>query len=83
MAEQQNPPAEHHYDPLWDEGRSTKKRKKGASVAIIVSIVVHAALFYYVYKTKFVPVYREYSDEAVKVDLVKPAVKPPASPGPP
>ena len=36
MAEEQA--TEHHYDPLWDEGRGKKKGQK-AMIAIIVSLI--------------------------------------------
>ena len=45
------------------------KRNKGIIIAIIVSIVVHVALGLYLYKTKFEPEYREYSEDVTDVAI--------------
>ena len=57
-------PTPHHYDPLVD---APPKRKKGggAQVSIIVSLIVHGLIGVYIWKSKFEPKYKEYSDEAV------------------
>jgi len=81
MAEPQTEPAPRHYDPLWDEGK--KKKGMGATIGITISIIAHVALVFYLWKTKIEPRYVQYSDEAVKVDLVKPQQKPPPPPPPP
>ena len=47
------------------------KRNKGIIIAIIVSIVVHVALGLYLYKTKFEPEYREYSEDVTDVAIIK------------
>ena len=84
MADKQQvaPAEEHHYDPLLDGGKK-KRKNPGKTIAIVLSILVHAALFYYIYITKFVIKFKDFSDEAVKVDLVKPGDKPPPPPPPP
>ena len=56
------------------------KRNKGIIIAIIVSIVVHVALGLYLYKTKFEPEYREYSEDVTDVAIIKPAPPPPPPP---
>ena len=53
------------------------KRNKGIIIAIVVSIVVHVALGLYLYKTKFEPEYREYSEDVTDVAIIKPAPPPP------
>jgi protein TonB len=83
MSVDQTPDAP-HYDPLLDERpRRKKKLNPGIVVGIILSVVVHAALFFYLWKAKFHPHYQTYEDTAVKVDLVKPAPPPPPPPPPP
>jgi hypothetical protein len=74
-------PAPHHYDPLVD-APPKRRRKGGMAAPVIVSIVIHGLLGYYIYKSKFEPKYKEYSDEAVKVDIVKPPPPPPPPPPP-
>ena len=64
----------HHYDPLVDK---PPRKKSGAGVAILISVVLHAGLLTYLWFNKFVVHYKEYSDTAVKVDLIKPPPPPP------
>jgi protein TonB len=83
MAEEQHPPEPHHfYDPLTADGRPRKGRK-GFLIAVGIAAVVHVGIGYYVWKAKFEPKYQEFSDEAVKVALLKAAPKPPPPPPPP
>jgi protein TonB len=60
-----------------------KKANKGVVVAVILSVIVHAFLGVYLWKTKFEPKYREYSDDVTDVAIVKPAPPPPPPPPPP
>ncbi|WP_411286808.1 energy transducer TonB [Phenylobacterium sp.] len=53
------------------------KRNKGVTIAITLSIVVHALLGYYLWKTRFEPNYKEYTDEITDVALIKPVPPPP------
>lgn len=59
------------------------KRNKGMTVAIIISILVHAALAIYLWKSRFEPNYKEYSDEVTDVALIKPVPPPPPPPNTP
>ncbi|HTI66157.1 MAG TPA: energy transducer TonB [Caulobacteraceae bacterium] len=79
MAEQHST-SEHHYDPLWDNGTKKRGLGRGATVAIGLSIAVHAGLVYYIYETKFVARYTQYhSGKVISAEIV-PRVKPPAPP---
>jgi protein TonB len=60
-----------------------RKKNTGITIAIIVSFVVHALLGVYLWKTKFEPKYKEYSDDITDVALIKPAPPPPPPPPPP
>ena len=66
---------EHHERSIFDEPK--KKRNTGVTVAIVGSLIVHAGLGYYLYKSKFEPKYREYSDDVTDVAIIKPAPPPP------
>ena len=80
MAETEDHP-HRAYDPLTDE--RPPRRKGGKFVpALVIAGIVHAALGYYLWKAKFEPKYRDFSDEAVKAELVKPAPPPPPPPPP-
>jgi TonB family protein len=68
-----------HHNPFDDPKPKTNKAFWGA---IIVALAVHAALIVYLYKTKFEPEYREYSDDVTDVAIVKPAPPPPPPPPP-
>jgi periplasmic protein TonB len=70
---------EHHERSVFDEPK--KKRNTGVTVAIVGSIIVHAGLGYYLYKSRFEPKYREYSDDVTDVAIIKPA-PPPTPPRP-
>jgi len=59
------------------------KRSKGVTVAIIVSVVVHAALAIYLATSKFQPTFKSYSDDVTDVALIKPVAPPPPPPPPP
>ena len=72
---------EYHYDPLTDEGRTRRKRGRWFSTALAVAVVVHIALGWYLWKVKFETKYKEWSDEATKVQLLK--APPPPPPPPP
>jgi protein TonB len=69
-----------HHNPF---DVPVKKRSTGATVAIIISIAVHAALGVYLWKTKFEVNYKEYSEDVTDVAIIKPAPPPPPPPPPP
>ena len=48
------------------------RRQKGFWIAIVIAIVVHAALALYLWKSKFEPNFKEYSDDVTDVALIKP-----------
>jgi len=75
---------EHHhvYDPLTATGRPRRK-SNGFLVGVGVTVLIHVGIGYYVYKAKFEPKYQEFSDEAVKVALLKAPKTPPPPPPPP
>ncbi|WP_091742895.1 energy transducer TonB [Phenylobacterium immobile] len=58
-------------------------RNKGVTIAIIVSIIAHVAIGVYLWKTRFEPNYKEYSDEVTDVSIIKPVPPPPPPPPPP
>ena len=58
------------------------KRNKGVTIAIVISIIVHAALFIYLWTSKFQPNFKEYSDDVTDVAMVKPVPPPPPPPPP-
>ncbi len=68
-------PAVRHYDPLTANGIGRKKRHAGVAIGIVA--VFHLALGVYLWKAKFETKYKEYSDQATKVQLVKAAPPPP------
>ena len=45
--------AEHHYDPLTDEGRTRRGRGSWFLYAIAIAAVVHIGLGWYLWKVKF------------------------------
>ena len=79
MAEEQHP--EPHYDPLTSE-RPRRRRNGGLITALSIALVAHAALGFYLWKAKFEVKYKEFSDTAVKVDILKPPPPPPPPPPP-
>lgn len=72
-------PAGDHDPPRRRPGR----RNHGATVAILASLAFHAGLGYSLWKAKFEPKYREYSDDVTSVELIKPRPPPPPPPPPP
>jgi hypothetical protein len=78
MADEQHPPEERHhvYDPLTADGRPRRGRR-GFLAGVGVAVIIHLAIGAYVWKAKFEPKYTEFSDEAVKVALLKQAKAPP------
>ena len=76
MAEAQHPV----YDPLTSDG--PRKKNKGFTIGLIIAFVFHAALGLYLWKVKFNPHYKSYSDEKVKVDIIHPVAPPPPPPPP-
>jgi protein TonB len=84
MAEEQHPPEQPHrfYDPLTAEGRPRRGRR-GFLIGVAVAVVVHLGIGAYIWKAKFEPKYQEFSDEAVKVALLKAPKTPPPPPPPP
>lgn len=59
------------------------RRPKGFLTAVLIAILVHAALILYLWKSKFEPNFKQYSDDVTEVSLIKPAPKPPPPPPPP
>ena len=47
-------------------------KRPGLVIAVLVAIVVHGALGVYLWKARFEPKYKEYSDEITDVALIKP-----------
>jgi len=70
-------PVHNPFDP------PKKKRSTAVTVAIVGSIVFHAALGLYLWKSKFEVKYKEYSDDVTDVALIKPVPPPPPPPPPP
>jgi protein TonB len=58
------------------------KRRPATIVALVLAVAVHAALGVYLWKSRFEPKYKEYSDEVTDVAIIKP-VPPPPPPQPP
>ena len=71
------------YDPLWNNGVKRRGRTARANIAIAASVAVHAALFYYVYETKFAPRYTVYEGGGIDVDILRLPKTPPPPPPPP
>ncbi|HET9160643.1 MAG TPA: energy transducer TonB, partial [Caulobacteraceae bacterium] len=59
------------------------KRSKGLMIALVVAVVVHGALAIYLWKSKFQPNFKDYSEDVTDVSIVKPAPPPPPPPPPP
>ncbi len=72
----------HHYDPLTDEGRTGRKTNRFL-IALIIAGIVHLALFGYIYRLKIIAKFKDYSDQATKVELRKAAPPPPPRSGRP
>ncbi|MCC7268954.1 MAG: energy transducer TonB [Caulobacteraceae bacterium] len=60
-----------------------KSANQGIRIAILASLVVHAALGVYLWQTKFNPKYKEYSDDVTDVQIIKPIAPPPPPPNTP
>ncbi len=52
----------------FDEPKT--KRSKGVTIAIVVSIVAHAAVGVYLWKARFEQKYKAYSDEVTDVAII-------------
>ncbi|WP_204268570.1 hypothetical protein, partial [Escherichia coli] len=63
---------EHHYDPLTADHRPRRRKNPGVYIGVAIAILAHVGLFFYLWKVKFEVHYKEYSDEATKVELVAP-----------
>src|SRR5258708_38689730 len=59
------------------------KRQKGIWIAIIIAVVVHAALAFYLWTSKINPNFKEDSDDVTDETIVNPAPPPPTPPPPP
>jgi len=67
MADNQQPAEpRRHYDPLTSEGK-TGKGGSSFAIAVAAAFVLHGLLGLYLWKVKFNPNYKEYSDEAAAV----------------
>jgi protein TonB len=82
MADEQHSPEHHHYDPLTADARP-RRRGGGFATGVAVAVVFHIGIGAYLWKAKFEPKYQEFSDEAVKVSLLKAPPPPPPPPPPP
>ncbi|MFI4966900.1 MAG: energy transducer TonB, partial [Caulobacterales bacterium] len=49
------------------------KRSKGLLIALVIAVIVHAALAVYLWKSKFEPTFKDYSEDVTDVAMVKPA----------
>lgn len=58
------------------------KSRPGTMIALVVALVVHGALGVYLWKSRFDPKYKEYSEEITDVALIKPVPPPPPPPPP-
>ncbi len=81
MADTQQQDVAHPTRSIFDD--PPKQRSKGVTLAIIASIIVHVLLGVYLWKSKFEPKYREYTDDVTDVAIIKPATPPPPPPPPP
>jgi len=71
------------YDPLLNERRSRKKLSTGAMVGIIISVIVHAGLFFYLWKVNFQPHYDPPPpDPGVSLTMAHPLLTSPPPPPP-
>ena len=52
------------------------KRNKGFGIALLIAIIFHSALAVYLWKSKFEPQFKEYSDDVTDVALIKPVPPP-------
>ena len=57
-----------------------QKTSPGMIVALIIAVTFHGALGVYLWKSRFDPKYKEYSDEITDVALIKPVPPPPPPP---
>jgi protein TonB len=85
MAEHEDTP-HRAYDPLTDERPRRRRKSGGLIVALAVVLLAHVALLLYLYKAKFEAHFRDFTDQATKVAIVKPPppqIQPHVSPTPP
>ena len=75
MADNQQPAEHRHYDPLTSMGKKSKGGG-GFAMAVTIAFILHGLLGLYLWKVKFEPQYKEYSDDATKVDIIKPPPPP-------
>lgn len=70
-------------EPRRPMERRPRRQGRGALAAVLLSLAFHAGLGVALWKAKFEPRYREYSDEVTNVELIKPQPPPPPPPPPP
>jgi protein TonB len=83
MADEQQPSAlehQHHYDPLTADRAPRKKGGKAKTVAIVITVGLHAAVALYLVTATFKAELKEFHDAALKVELQKKAPPPPPPP---
>jgi protein TonB len=81
MTDSSPPDVLHGSHNPFDDPRP--KKKSGLLIALLIAFVVHVALFTYLWKSKFEPQFKEYSDDVTDVSIVKPVPPPPPPPPPP
>jgi TonB family protein len=81
MADTNHPPERPRYDPLTSDRAPNRGGPTRWIVASVVSLAVYFGILYPLYKAKFETKIDDFSDTAVKVNLLKPP--PPAPPPPP
>ncbi len=64
------------YDPLTSE-RPPRRRKSGLVPGIALATVLFAGIGYYVWSVRFEAKFQEFSDQAVKVNILHPPPPPP------
>ncbi len=75
MADTQQQDAAAPVRSIFDE--PPKKKSSAFIVALIVAILVHALLGFYLWKSKFEPKYQQYSDDVTDVAIINPVAPPP------
>ena len=72
MTAEQSP---HVYDPLWDAPR--RKMSPATIVALVIVVLLHIGLVFWLWKTKIEAKQETFDDQAVQVTLTRPPPPPP------
>jgi protein TonB len=81
MAEPSQRDVAHPGHNPFDDPRP--KKNKGVTIALLIALLAHGLLAFYLWKSKFEPRFQEYSDDVTDVALIKPQAPPPPPPPPP